>query len=426
MFKSTIEKNKVSLKISVKRTLWNETEEKVYEKQKNKFSIQGFRKGKAPLGVVKKNYGENVLFEDTLNEIVNKEYAQFLDENQNIIPVENPALAIDKFDDEDVEVTLTFAIMPEVEFDISKVKVTKKAVKVTEKEVGKAIEDFAESHARYEEVKDAPCKLGDYATIDFEGKIDGKAFDGGTAKDYRLEIGSKSFIEGFEEQVINMKIGETKDINVTFPTAYHVKDLQGKPAVFTVTLNKIEQKQVPTVDDKFISDTTEFETLEQYKDDVKKHLKEHAQEHATQDARNEIIDKLVEQVEVEIPHSMIHEEIHNMIDDMTQRLSYQGVTFDTYLEHIGKTREEYENDMHPQAEKSVKARLVLQKIIKDNDLKASEIELNDKISEFAKQYGQEVEEFKKNLGENGLRYIENQVVSDKLYAFLEKSCIVAK
>ena len=424
MHKCTKDQNKVTLKIKIERALFDKTEEKVYEKNKNKFKVQGFRNGKAPLNVVKKNYGENVFFEDTLDELVKAEYIEFLTKNSDVQPVESPALAIDKFDDKVLEVTLTFATMPEISFDISKVKVAKKQVKVTEKEVGEAVARFAESHARYVEVKGEPCKMGDFVTIDFVGKIDGKEFEGGSAKDHRLELGSKSFIDTFEDQVVGMKVNQTKDVLVTFPNGYHVKNLQGKPATFTVTLNKIEKKEVPEVNDKFIADTTEFETLADYKKDVKQHLKEHEEEHAKQDLRNEIIDKLVEQLNVEIPHSMIHEEIHHMIDDFAQRLSYQGFTLDMYLEQMNKTHDEFEHDLHPQAEKSVKARLVLQKIIKDQNIKAEQSEIDAKIAEFAKAYGQETEEFKKNLGDNGLMYIENQVLTEQLYDYLETTCTI--
>lgn len=424
MYNFTVEKDKVVLKIKNDRVLWNQTEEKIYEKNKSKYSVQGFRKGKAPLHVVKRNYGENVFFEDTLDEIVNAEYHKFLQEHAEIVPVESPNLSMDKFDDKTVEITLSFATLPKVEFDIGKVKVKRQVVNVTEEEVGKALTSFAESHSRYVEVeKDKKAEMGDFATIDFEGKIDGKAFDGGKAENHRLELGSKSFIDGFEEGVVGMKVGDSKDIDVVFPKNYHVVELQDKPAVFSVKVNKLEKKEVPVVDDKFIADTTEFETVEDYKKDLKKHLEEHATEHALAEARNKVIDELVKQVDINIPESMLHEEVHYILDDIAQRLSYQGLSLEMYLKDINKTQEQFEEDLKPQARQSVKARLVLQKIIKDQDIKATDAELDAKIAEFAKSYNQEVETFKQSIGDNGKNYLQNQIVQDKLYAYLEQNCI---
>ncbi len=412
--------NEGQLKVTISKEEWEKAVESAYQNTKGKYNVQGFRKGKAPRRVIEQTYGDTVFFDDAFEEVVSGEYSRFLLENAEVKPAESPRVKMNSFTvDKGIEATLTFALMPEVTLgSLTGLKAKVKAEKVDEKAIKAEMERFQEAHARYEESEEE-VKNGDFATIDFSGSVDGVKFEGGTAKDYRLEIGSHTFIEGFEEQIVGLKKGESKDINVTFPTSYQAEELAGKPAVFAITVKKVERKILPKIDDKFISDTTEFETVDEYKASVKDTLEKRANEKAEKDYEMALIEEVVENSKVEIPHSMTHHEVHHILHDFEHRLAHQGMTLKGYLEYIGKTEEEFEAERMPDAEKNVKTRLVLQKIIEENKLEVSEDELNKEIEAYAQQFKVNLDDIKASLSQDDIAYFENQALMNKLVSFIK-------
>ena len=408
------------LKIKISKENWEKAVNEVYEKTKGKFTVQGFRKGKAPKKVIEQTYGDTVFFDDAFENVINEEYNKFLTENKEVVPAGYPNVKMDSFTvDKGIEATLTFDLMPEVKLgNFEGLKSKKKVVKISDAQIDAEIEREREKHARFVE-EDKVCETGDFATIDFSGSVDGVKFDGGTAEDYRLELGSHTFIEGFEEQVVGMKKGESKDINVKFPDNYGAENLSGKDAVFAVTVKKVEKKVLPEVNDKFVSDTTEFETLEEYKKSIKEGLTKAEEDKAERDYEVALIDEVVDRCSLELPASMVDHEVEHMVEDFEHRLSHQGLKMTDYLAYIGKTLEEFKKERRDDAEKNVKTRLVLQKIISKNNIVATSEELDAKIAEYAKHYGIELDELKKNLSPNDFAYFENDIVMTKLLDFIK-------
>lgn len=420
MFNYTRKEGQGQLKIQIPAKDWESALERAYEKNKGKYNIQGFRKGKAPRRVIEQTYGDTVFFDDAFDEVVGKEYYEFLMKNKDVQPASAPSVTMDSFTaDKGVEATLTFDLMPEVTLgSLSGLKSKKTVAKVDAKQINAELERMQSAHARFVE-KDKAVQNGDIATIDFSGAVDGVKFEGGTAENHRLEIGSHTFIEGFEEQIVDMKKGETKDINVTFPKEYHAENLKGKPAVFTVTVKKVEEKQLPEINDKFISDTTEFESLEEYKKSLKDKLTLDAEKRAENEYENALIEEVVSLSKVEPPHSMIHDEAHRMMHDFEHRLSHQNMKLDDYLSYTGQTHETFHEHMMTEAEKSIKTRLVLQKIISENKLKATGADIDKQIGEYAKYYNMKLEDVKSTLSEDDKAYFENQVLMTKLLNFIK-------
>ena len=310
--------------------------------------------------------------------------------------------------------TLKFDLLPDFELpSLNGLKAKKADVKVTDEQVEQEVERERLSHARYVET-DKEVEEGDFAVIDFKGFVDDVAFEGGEAKDYRLEIGSHTFIEGFEEQIIGMKKGEEKDIKVTFPENYHAENLKGKPAVFKIKLNKVEKKELPTIDDKYISDTTEFENVEEYKKSIKENLIKMEEERAERDYEVALLDEIADKCNVEVPQSMIDHEVHHMVEDFEHRLSHQGMTLQAYLDYVGKTLDEFKKEREEDASKNIKTRLVLQKLISQNNITASSEELDKNIEVYASRYQMTLEDFKKAMSPNDYAYFENNVIMTKV------------
>ncbi len=408
------------LKIKVSKENWDKAVNEVYEKTKGKFTVQGFRKGKAPKKVIEQTYGDTVFFEDAFENVINEEYNKFLTENKEVIPASYPHVEMNSFTiDQGLEATLKFDLMPEVEIGkLDNLKSKRKEVEISDKQIEKELRSEQEKHARFVE-EDKVCENGDFATIDFSGSVDGVKFDGGTAEDYRLELGSHTFIEGFEEQVVGMKKGEQKDINVVFPENYGAENLKGKPAVFAVTVKKVEKKVLPELNDKFVADTTEFETLEEYKKSIKENLKKIEEEKAERDYEVELIDEIVDRCKLDIPTSMIDNEVESMVHDFEHRLSHQGMKMEDYLSYIGKNLEEFKNERRSDAEKNIKTRLVLQKIISKFNIEATSEELDAKVGEYASKYNMSKDEFKKSLSPNDYAFFENNIVMTKLLEFIK-------
>lgn len=420
MYKYDRQEKQGKLKVTINSKDWEAALEKAYEKNKGKYKVQGFRQGKVPRRVIEQNYGDTVFFDDAFNDVISQEFAKFLRENKDVHPASMPDVNMDSFTaDKGIEATLTFDLMPEVTLgSLSALKAKKTKAKVDDKAVEVEIERMRSTHARFVEA-DREAKNGDIVCIDFSGSVNGKKFEGGTAENYRLELGSHTFIEGFEEQLVGMKKGESKDVNVTFPKEYHEASLKGKPAVFAVTVKKVEEKQVPDVDDKFVSDCTEFETLDEYKKSIKEKLLQDAERKADFDFENALIEEVVAGATVDIPHSMIHDEAHHMIHNFEHRLSHQNMTLETYLQYTGSTFDAFHEKMEKDAEKTVKTRLVLQKLISENKIEVSEADLEEKYKVYASQYGMSEEELKKNVSQDDVAYFENEILMEKVIAFLK-------
>ncbi len=422
MYNYTQKEKQGVLKVKISAEEWEKALDRTYEKNKGKYNVQGFRKGKVPRKVIEKTYGDTVFFEDTFNDMIGQEFSKFLSENHDVKPAAMPEVSMDNYTaDKGVEATLTFDLMPEVKLGaLTALKAKKATVKVDAKQVESELQKLKESHVRYIE-KNKACQNGDIATIDFVGSIDGKKFEGGTGENYRLELGSHTFIDGFEDQVVGMKVGDKKDVNVTFPENYGETSLQGKPAVFAVTVKKVEEKELPVIDDKFISDTTEFENLEEYKKSVKEKLVEEAERKANYDYETALVDEVVAASSVEIPHAMIHEEAHHMMHEFEHRLSHQNMTLETYLQYTGSTMEAFHANAEKDAEKTLKTRLVLQKIIADKNIKVEQADIDAKMAEYAKQYGVSVEEMQKNISREDVSYFENEILMEKIFALLKQA-----
>ncbi len=408
------------LTIKASKEEWEKAVEEAYQKNKGKFKVQGFRSGKAPRKVIEQNYGDTIFFDDAFDAILNEEYSKFLEENTSIVPASQPRVDMNTFTIENgLEATLKFDLMPEFTLpDLASLTSKKPEISVSEEDVEKELENSKNAHARYvEEDKDA--QLGDFATIDFCGYVDGEKFDGGEAQDYRLELGSHTFIEGFEDQIVGMKKGEERDINVTFPQNYHAENLNGKPAVFKVTLKKVEKKVLPEINDKFVADTTEFETLEEYKASIKENLVKMAEERAERDYEVLLLDEIAEKSKIELSRAMIDHEVEHMVHDFEHRLSHQGMTMDAYLEYIGKTLEEFKAERKDDAEKNIKSRLVLQRIISQNKLSVTAEELDSAIADYASKYQMPVEEFKKALSPQDYAFFENNAIMTKVFDLIK-------
>ena len=420
MFKFEKKDKQGVLKITVSKEEWEVAVEKSYEQNKGKYNIQGFRKGKAPRKVIEQNYGDTVFFDDAFNEVISKEYTKFLSENTSIIPASQPNVEMNSFTiDKGLEATLKFDLMPEFVIpDLSILESKKEISEVTDKQVEEELERERLTHARYVE-EDKKVENGDFATIDFDGYVDGEKFEGGQANDYRLEIGSHTFIEGFEEQIIGMIKGEEKDINVTFPDNYPAENLKSKPAVFKIVLKKVEKKVLPEIDDKYISDTTEYETIEEYKKALKENLEKIESEKAERDYEVKLLDEIAEKSNIDLPQSMVEHEVEHMVEDFEHRLSHQGMTMAGYLEYIGKTLEDFKKERKEDAQKNIKTRLVLQKIISENKITVSEDDLNNVLTEYASRYNMSLEDFKKAMTPNDFAYFENSAIMTKVINFIK-------
>ena len=412
------EKNKLNLKLKVSGENWKKAIEEAYEKNKGKYNVQGFRKGKAPRKVIEKTYGDTVFYDDAFDAIVSKEYGEFLAKNTDIEPADYPHVTIDSMTDDGLEVSLSVDLMPEVEIGPIEFNVKKKKVSVSDKEVEEELDRFVESQARFEE-SDKPSEKGDFLVIDFEGSVDGKVFEGGSAQDYRLELGSHTFIDGFEDQLIGCKVGDEKVVKVTFPEKYPAENLAGKPAEFKVTVKKVEKKSLPELNDKLVSFSTEFSTVEEYKNSIKEKIASAKEQQNERAFENDLIEVLVAKAQVEIPQSMVEHEKQHLIEDFSNRLMYQNIKLDDYLSYLGKSREDFEKEYFEEAKKALKTRLVLQKLVKDENIQISHEEFHEKLHEIAHAQNKTCEEVEKSLSEYEVSYIQNDILMNKIIALLK-------
>ncbi len=413
-----LEKSMVQINITLNKQEWEKEVEESYTRTRNKYNVEGFRKGKAPRKVIEKMYGANVFYEDALSEGFYKAYMEILSKESKLEPVDAPNLSVKSMDDNGVELEAKVVVKPEVK--VNKYKgfdVELENKKITEKELNAEINKIKEQNVRLVEVE-REIKKGDVANINFSGSIDGVKFEGGTSENYDLEIGSKSFIEGFEEQLIGLKTGDEKDVKVTFPANYHAKDLANKPAVFACKINAVKEKQYPELNDEFASNVSEFETFDEFKKDLEQHLQHHADEHAKIDAENKIIDLILENTEVEIPDAMVENELDNLMKDLEYRLMYQGLNLEAYANYMNTTVEKLRADRKKEALKSVKVRLALTYILDKEKINVTDEDVNEKIKEMAKSAKKTIKEYKESLNEDRINYLKNDILMNKLLTFL--------
>ena len=414
------EKNNLELEITIDAEKWEECVEKTYEEEKSRFSVQGFRKGKAPRKVIEKNYGEMVFFDGAFDKAFSEEYSKFLEKNKDFEPIMQPDVQIEKFAKEGLVVKASVIGLPEVKLGAyTGLEIKKEVKKATKEDVEKELNMIAERSARFVDVSDDVAKMGDFATIDFVGMIDGEIFEGGSATNYRLELGSKSFIDTFEDQIVGMKVGDSKDVNVTFPENYQAENLKGKPAVFKVTLEKLERKELPELNDEFASNVSEFETLDEYKADIEKRQNEKLAKEAERKLENDIIEKIVKASEVEVPEVLVERQLDMFMKDLEMRVSYQGLKLEDYFKYLGTDAETVRKERTEQARETVKTRLVLEELVKKENLTVSEEELDAKLAEMAEKYKKSVEDYKKTLDNHTLAYFENDILMDKMLNFLK-------
>lgn len=405
--------SKVVLEFTMSKEDFNKNLDKAFAKNAKYFKAPGFRNGKVPRAIVEKMYGETVLFDSVIEDTVDEEYRIAIEEN-NLEVVSKPELDIKQIGkDKDLIYTVTVFVKPEATVkDYKGIEVKKFDTKVTKKDIDNALEQARDKNARTVTVEDRALEMKDISTIDFEGFVDDVAFEGGKGENFELTIGSGQFIPGFEEQLVGMKIGEEREINVKFPDEYHAENLAGKDAMFKVKLISIKSKVLPELDDEFAKDISEFDTLEEYKKDVEKKLKEEKEKQAEADKEAQAIEKIVENTEVNIPDSMIEDQMEQMVEQFNANLSYQGLNLETYCKYLGTTVEAFKETLKPQATKDVKLKLALEYIAKAENITATDEDINAKIDELAKEYGNENADSLKN-NENIKKYMSERVLQDK-------------
>lgn len=415
-----VEKNVVKLTIEVDAEAFNESLKKAYFKDKGRYTVPGFRKGKAPMQYIERYYGESVFYEEAFNITCPEVYEKALEEN-GIFPVSRPELDIEQIGkDKDLIFTAKVTVKPEVILgEYKNLKVEKDTVNITDEDVQKELEKIQDKNARLISVENRPVRDKDTLNIDFEGFINGEPFEGGSAKNYTLVVGSGSFIPGFEEQLIGMEAGQEKEINVTFPDEYHSEELKGKEAQFKVTVNEIKEKELPALDDEFAQDVSEFDTLEEYKADIKEKLVKEAQEAADRKYEDDIVKKAVENAEVDIPEVMIEQQLGNILNRFNMTLRYQGLDLEGYARIMGTDLETIRNSYRERAIEEVKTQLVLEKISKVENVEASEEEIEAEIAETAEKYKQSPEDFKKHLHNDDIEYIKDTVITKKTIKLMQ-------
>lgn len=414
-----LEHNMAKLTIEVPAEELEKALETAYQKNKNKISVPGFRKGKVPRNMIEKMYGPAIFYEDAANELIPDAYEKALDECEEEI-VSAPKIDVTQIEKgKDFIFTAEVAVKPEVTLGKYKgIKVDEADLAVTEEEINAQIEKERENSARTISVEDRPVKDGDITTLDFEGFVDGVAFDGGKGTDYPLTIGSGSFIPGFEEQLIGAELNKEVEVNVTFPEDYHAKDLAGKPATFKCKIKDIKEKELPELDDEFASEVSAFDTMAEYKEDVKKSLEMKKADAAKIAKEEAVIDAVIEDAKMDIPDAMVETEQRQIIEEFSQRMRMQGLTMEQYMQFTGMTPQALMDQTKPQALKRIQSRLVLEAVAKAEDLKASEEDYAAEIKDMSEKYQMEEDKIKEMLGEKGKKQVEEDLAIRKAVDFL--------
>ncbi len=419
----TIEELKGEVKISFTLTAeeWDANIEKAYQKNKAKFNIPGFRKGKATRRMIEKMYGQGVFFDDAFNSAFYESYSKALEEHTEIFPVDEPKVDIDGAEN-GIAFHAIVTVKPEATLGAyTGIKVEKVEYNVTEEDIQFEIDQARKQRARRVEVTDRAVKDGDIVNLDYSGSVDGVKFEGGTAQNQELGIGSNSFIPGFEAQMVGMAIGETKDLSVKFPKEYHAPDLADKDAVFTVTVNKIFVEELPEADDEFAKEVSQFDTFAEYKADIENRRKDQNEKRANSENENALIEAVTKDAEVEIPNCMIEKEIDYLVQDMEYRLMYmyQGLKLEDYLKYTGSNMEELRKSKVDNAKKNVKTRLALEAIIKAENIEVTDADVDAEMAKVAENAGKDVAEYKKSVDERQLAYMKNDILMKKLMEFLK-------
>ncbi|WP_026496076.1 trigger factor [Butyrivibrio sp. WCD3002] len=414
-----LEKSMAKLTIEVAADDFDKAIDKVFNKQKSKIQIPGFRKGKAPRHMIERMYGKEIFFEDAANELINQEYPKAVDECGEDV-VSNPEIDVTQIEaGKPFIFTATVALKPEVKLGKYKgVSVEKADLDVTEDEINAEIDQERSRNARTVEVTDRKVQNDDIVTLDFEGFVDGVAFEGGKGTDYPLTIGSGSFIPGFEEQLVGFEIGQEGDVNVKFPEDYHSEDLAGKDATFKCTVKGIKVRELPELNDEFASDVSEFETVAEYKEDVKKKLTERKEAEAKAKKEDQAVKAVIEDSEMELPEKMIETQQRQIVNDFAQRLQYQGMDMNQYMQYTGNTVDQLLEQVKPQAVERIQSRLVLEAVAAAEKLEATEEEVDEELKKMADQYKMEIEKLKELMGEREIKTLKDDLAVQKAAKFL--------
>ena len=419
-----LEKNMAKLTIEVSAEDLDKAMEKAYQKQKSRISLPGFRKGKAPRKMIESMYGKGVFMEDAVNSLVPQEYTKALGECDLEI-VSQPEINVTQMEPGKALIfTADVAVKPEVTLgDYKGVEVPKSEIAVTDEEVDAEVKKEQDKNARTVAVEDRAAANGDITTIDFEGFVDGVAFDGGKGTDYALTLGSGTFIPGFEDQLVGANAGDHVEVKVTFPEEYQAKELAGKEAVFQCDVKKIETKEVPELDDEFAKDVSEFDTLAEYKEDVKKNLTEKKAEDARRAKEDAAVDKAIENAQMDIPELMTKTECRQMMDDFSRRMQQQGLSMEQYFQFTGQSMDKMMEDMKPQALKRIQTRLVLEKVAEAENIQPSEEEITEEIQKMADAYKMEADKIREAIGESGLEQMKKDMAVQKAVTVIADAAV---
>ncbi len=413
-----LEKSRVEISVSLNKEDWQSYIKKAYEQNKHKFAVEGFRRGKVPFSLLVNRYGEEFFYEDAADIALSEEYGKILDKDK-INVVARPDVKIDKIDADGLAFVLTVAVYPEFELgQYTGLKLKKEVAEVTDAEIDAEISREQEGNCRWIDITDRAVQDGDKVVLDYSGSVDGVKFEGGTAEKYPLTIGSHQFIPGFEEQIIGKNIDEHFDVKVTFPDDYHAEDLKGKEAVFECVVHEIKVKELPALDDEFAKDLGEFDTFKEYKDDVKARLQKKAENEAQQKEDNALITAVVDGTTVDVPEAMVEDEIDRFIDNMKHSMAQYGLKYEDYLSYTGATEEGLRAERRAEAERDVKTSMVLEAIIKKENLIPTKEEFDEELKKNAEEVGKTPEEFAKTMDERTYNYMFTKLMDDKLFAYL--------
>lgn len=414
-----LEKNMAKLTVEVSAEQFEECIKAAYKKNKNRFMIPGFRKGKAPQHMIEKMYGPGVFYEDAAEEAIDQTYADAMKDSELEI-VSRPEISIVQIEKGQAFIyNAMVAVKPEVTLGEYKgIQVEKASEEVTDEDVAAELVRIQNQNSRLITIEDRPVEDGDQAVIDFDSSVDGVAFDGGKAEDYPLTIGSHSFIDTFEEQLIGKSIGEECEVNVTFPQEYHAKDLAGKPAVFKVKIKEIKKKELPVLDDEFASEVSEFDTLDEYKADLRKGLEEKKKKEAASENEDRVVEAVVANASMDIPEPMIESQVEGLVQDYARRMYSQGIAFDQYMEYTGMTKDSLKEQMRPQAVKRIETRLVLEAVAEAEKLEVTDERLEEEIQKMAEAYKMEAEKLKEHMGDAEKKQMKQDIAVQEAVDFL--------
>lgn len=419
-----LEKSMAKLTITVEAAKFDAAVDSAYQKNKGKIALPGFRKGKAPRAMIEKMYGTGVFFEDAANELIPEAYETAAKESELEI-VAQPEIEVTQMDKgTDFIFTATVAIKPEVTLgDYKGIEVEKKEAEVSEEEITAEIDKAREANSRLITIEDRATEDGDTVIIDFDGYVDGKQFEGGYAEDYTLVLGSHSFIDNFEDQLVGKNLGEDVEVNVTFPEEYHVDELKGKPALFKVKIKEIQKKELPELDDDFAQDVSDFDTLDEYKADVEKKILENKENQIKREQEDQIIEKIIENAQMEIPQQMIAAQTRQMTQEFAQRLQSQGLSLEQYMQFTGLAPQKMMEDLEPQALKRIQSRLVLEAVVAAENIEASDEEIDKELENMASMYQMEIDKLKELIGDDEKKQIGMDLAVQKAVEFVVKEAV---